>query len=173
MDEIACVETIPSPCGLLWVLHTPRGLAALRLPGEPDGLREGWARRWFPGTRLVPYQGGSSPVAEQLAEYFAGQRRRFTLPLDLRGTPFQLRVWEMLQAIEYGEIRSYRQVAVAIGQPRAVRAVGAANGQNPVAIVVPCHRVLGSDGALTGYGGGLALKRWLLELEGALPASET
>jgi len=101
----------------------------------------------------------------QLRAYFRSELRVFQIPLDMHGTPFQLRVWHELETIPYGETRSYAQVAEAIGAPRAVRAVGAANGANPVAIVVPCHRVIGSGGKLTGYGGGLPLKKRLLELE--------
>jgi O-6-methylguanine DNA methyltransferase len=104
---------------------------------------------------------------EQLRAYFAGKLRQFRIPLDMQGTDFQKQVWRQLQEIPYGETRSYRQIAAAIGQPNAVRAVGAANGSNPLAIVVPCHRVIGASGKLTGYGGGLPLKKRLLELEGA------
>lgn len=102
----------------------------------------------------------------QLEEYFAGQRRSFEeLPLRPRGTPFQQEVWRALRAIPFGETVSYADIARSIGRPRAVRAVGAANGRNPLAIIVPCHRVIGSNGTLTGYAGGLELKRWLLEHE--------
>ena len=110
-------------------------------------------------------------AVRQLRAYFAGERREFRLPLDPQGTDFQRQVWRELESIPYGQTRSYSQIAAAIGAPRAVRAVGAANGANPLPIVVPCHRVIGSDGRLTGYGGGLALKKRLLELEGALTAS--
>jgi methylated-DNA-[protein]-cysteine S-methyltransferase len=104
-------------------------------------------------------------AACQLRAYFAGQLTRFRLPLDMEGTDFQKRVWSALETIPYGETRSYRQIAEALEQPKAVRAVGAANGSNPVPIVVPCHRVIGASGKLVGYGGGLPLKRWLLDLE--------
>jgi O-6-methylguanine DNA methyltransferase len=104
----------------------------------------------------------------ELDEYFAGKRREFNFPLDLRGTPFQISCWNALLAIPYGETRSYADIARAIGHANAFRAVGMANNRNPIAIVVPCHRVLASDGTLCGYGGGLDLKRKLLELEGAL-----
>jgi methylated-DNA-[protein]-cysteine S-methyltransferase len=107
-------------------------------------------------------------AACQLRAYFAGQLREFQLPLDIEGTDFQKRVWGKVAAIPYGETRSYLQISTAIGSPRAVRAVGAANGANPVPIVVPCHRVIGAHGTLVGYGGGLAMKRRLLELEGAM-----
>ena len=106
-------------------------------------------------------------AADELRAYFAGILRVFSVPLDMQGTDFQLSVWNQLLKIPYGETRSYAHVAEAVGRPKAVRAVGAANGSNPVAIVVPCHRVIGSSGKLTGYGGGLPLKKRLLELEGA------
>jgi O-6-methylguanine DNA methyltransferase len=108
------------------------------------------------------------PYARELDEYFAGQRRQFTFQLDLRGTLFQLQCWLALLEIPYGETRTYADIARAVGKPNAFRAVGLANNRNPIAIVVPCHRVIASDGTLCGYGGGLPLKRKLLQLEGAL-----
>ena len=101
----------------------------------------------------------------QLQEYFAGERKTFDLPVRLSGTPFQQSVWQALQRIPYGETRSYRDIAEAIGNPKAVRAVGSANNRNPLFIIIPCHRVIGSDGSLVGYGGGLAMKQFLLDLE--------
>jgi methylated-DNA-[protein]-cysteine S-methyltransferase len=106
-------------------------------------------------------------AVKQMRAYFAGALRDFSLPLDPQGTPFQLRVWRQLETIPYGRICSYSEMARAIGSPNAVRAVGAANGANPIPIVVPCHRVIGANGKLVGYGGGLPLKKRLLELEGA------
>jgi len=102
----------------------------------------------------------------QLEEYFAGSRRVFDLPLALRGTPFQQRVWQALSEIPFGETWSYGQLAKRIGNPKASRAVGLANGSNPISILVPCHRVIGADGSLTGYGGGMERKQWLLRHEG-------
>ncbi len=104
-------------------------------------------------------------TARQLDAYFSHDLRDFNLPLRMKGTPFQIRVWEALLEIPYGQTRSYAQQARLVGAPDAVRAVGAANGRNPIPIVVPCHRVIGSNGKLTGFGGGLPLKRWLLDLE--------
>jgi methylated-DNA-[protein]-cysteine S-methyltransferase len=117
----------------------------------------------------------SNPIfretAGQLTAYLEGRLRRFDLALDLEGTPFQVRVWRELERIPYGETRSYLQIAQALGSAKAVRAVGAANGANPIPIVVPCHRVIGASGSLVGYGGGLPLKKRLLALEGAIPLS--
>ena len=104
----------------------------------------------------------------ELEQYFSGSRREFSFPLDLRGTDFQLACWRALLAIPYGKTRTYSDIARAVSKPNAFRAVGMANNRNPIAIVVPCHRVIASDGTLCGYGGGLGLKRKLLELEGAL-----
>jgi methylated-DNA-[protein]-cysteine S-methyltransferase len=104
----------------------------------------------------------------ELEQYFAGDRREFTFALDLRGTDFQVACWRALLAIPYGETRTYADIARAVGRPQGFRAVGMANNRNPIAIIVPCHRVIASDGTLCGYGGGLDVKRKLLELEGAL-----
>jgi methylated-DNA-[protein]-cysteine S-methyltransferase len=112
-----------------------------------------------------PEQTLLAEAARQLRSYFAGELRGFDLPLDPAGTEFQLRVWRQLETIPYGGTRSYSQIAEAVGSPKAVRAVGAANGANPIAIVIPCHRVIGSSGKLVGYGGGLPLKQRLLALE--------
>lgn len=144
----------------------------VRMVSSDSGLR---AIEFEPWLTAGDWQRGSHPIlseaVRQLRAYFAGQLRQFDLPLDMQGTAFQLRVWRELARIPYGETRSYRQVAEAIAAPRAVRAVGAANGANPIPIVVPCHRVIGSSGKLVGYDGGLPLKKRLLELEGtrALP----
>jgi methylated-DNA-[protein]-cysteine S-methyltransferase len=133
-----------------------RGLVALEF--DRGEMAAGWTESQ---EKTISY-------SRQLEEYFSGRRRHFDLPLDLHGTEFQKRCWRELLKIPYGETRSYAEIARAIGNPSAVRAVGLANGQNPIAIIVPCHRVIGSDGSLTGYGGGLDVKRRLLELEGAL-----
>jgi methylated-DNA-[protein]-cysteine S-methyltransferase len=105
----------------------------------------------------------------QLAEYFAGTRREFDLPLAPDGTDFQRRVWQQLRAVTYGQTASYLEIALAVGNGKAVRAVGAANGSNPISIIIPCHRVIGTNGKLTGYGGGLWRKEWLLQHEGWQP----
>jgi methylated-DNA-[protein]-cysteine S-methyltransferase len=115
-------------------------------------------------------QGDAKAVADaaiQLEQYFAGERTEFDLDLDLDGTPFERRVWDEVRAIPYGETATYAEIAERIGRPGACRAVGRANGRNPVAVIVPCHRVIGSDGSLTGYAGGIEMKRALLDLERA------
>ena len=139
----------------------------LRLIASTVGLRG----VEFEHAKPMPAQGNAEnpllrEAEQQLRAYFSGDLRQFQLPFDLQGTPFQLRVWNELLRIPFGETRSYAQLAESVGSAKAVRAVGAANGANPAAIVVPCHRVIGSSGKLVGYGGGLPLKRRLLELEG-------
>lgn len=130
---------------------------------------EAYCLRHWPDAELDP---GAAPLPEvrrQLDEYLSGKRRAFDLPLDLAGTEFQRLCWEALQRIPFGETRTYGEMARSIGRPAAVRAVGRANHDNPIGVIVPCHRVIGADGTLTGYAGGLDMKRTLLELEGVLP----
>jgi methylated-DNA-[protein]-cysteine S-methyltransferase len=148
---------VDSPVGALLLARDGDGLRALhflrgRRPADPDPA---WTRD----------DAGFDDLARELHEYFAGTRREFTVPLAPRGTGFQRAVWAELCRIPYGETISYAELARRIGNPRAVRAVGLANGANPLAIIVPCHRVIGADGTLTGYGGGLTTKRYLLDLE--------
>lgn len=126
----------------------------------------------FDATPLKNWQQADTPLLvqakAQLSEYFAGTRQEFTLPLSPKGTPFQQKVWAALQTIPYGQTRSYGEIARQIGSPKAARAVGMANHHNPIAILIPCHRVVGQNGALTGYAGGLERKKALLQLEGCL-----
>ena len=147
---------VPSPIGPLTVVADAGALIHLAMsPPEqldPDVL----------GERTDE---GFEEVVRQLGEYFAGERTAFDLPLQPRGSPFELAVWEQLTRIPYGETRSYGYVAAAVGEPGGAQAVGAANGRNPIAVVVPCHRVIGADGRLVGFGGGLPRKRFLLDLE--------
>jgi methylated-DNA-[protein]-cysteine S-methyltransferase len=151
------VQYLPSPIGTLRLLSNGTRLTRIEFEGQhsDDDARN-----------------SSDPVllasVAQLDGYFRGQRRAFDLPLAASGTPFQHSVWTALASIPYGELRSYRDIAQCIGNAAAVRAVGAANGRNPLPIVVPCHRVIGSNGALTGFAGGLEVKRFLLALEGSL-----
>lgn len=148
---------IMSPLGELFAARDDVGITALYLPTGRNAVvpDPAWQRddAAFDDLRL------------QLTEYFAGARREFDLVLNARGSAFQQRVWSALRDIPFGETATYGQTATAIGTPTASRAVGLANGQNPISIVVPCHRVIGADGSLTGYGGGLAAKQWLLEHE--------
>lgn len=160
------IDTIETTAGRFGAVLSDRGLCRLTLPTEPVSLCEAWADRWVPGARRISDARQLADLAAQLRAYLAGERRAFDLPLDPRGTPFQLAVWQALQGIPYGETRSYADLAAALGRPRAVRAVGRANATNPVPILVPCHRVIGKGGGLTGYAGGLEVKQRLLALEG-------
>lgn len=152
--------TLSTPIGELLLMSDGAGLVALQF----DDARRG-----------APTPGGEAdPVivraSAQLREYFAGERRTFDLPLHAAGTPFEQRVWDELRQIPYGETTSYGEIAGRIGEPAAARAVGRANGRNPIPVIVPCHRVVGADGSLTGFGGGLACKRVLLDLERGAPS---
>ena len=162
--EAVHAATIETPVGPLRIASTQRGLAFVELPHASGRGLAGWLRR-HGVARVEPGFAPNRLAAVQLAEYFEGKHTAFELPLDLRGTPFQLEVWRALLAIPYGETRSYAEIARAVARPAAVRAVGAANGANPIAIVVPCHRVIAADGSLGGYGGGLRLKARLLAME--------
>jgi methylated-DNA-[protein]-cysteine S-methyltransferase len=148
----ASSHRVDTPLGPLWLGGDEDGLTEVAFHGGPDARSE---------DALL------QEAAEQLRAYFAGELRRFELPLAPHGTEFQRRVWDAVADIPYGTTSTYSAVAAAIGSPRACRAVGAANGRNPLPIVVPCHRLVGASGALTGYCGGLELKRALLDLEAA------
>ncbi len=158
MESIYYART-NSPAGPLLLALSARGLLKLEFDrGQPaEGHNQTWRES---GAALQPW-------LRELTEYFDGQRQDFSLPLDLRGTDFQLKCWRALLDIPYGETRTYRDIAQAIRHPHAFRAVGMSNNRNPIAIVVPCHRVIASDGSLCGYGGGLDIKRKLLDLEQA------
>ncbi len=150
--------TLPSPVGALRVVVSDVGIRAVLWPSDVDRIR---------GVDATPIDADDDPVTRcavtQLTEYFAGDRTTFDVPLDVVGTEFQLAAWRALARIPYGETRTYREQAADIGRPTAVRAIGAANGRNPVSIIVPCHRVVGADGSLTGFAGGIEAKRFLLE----------
>lgn len=153
--------TVASPLGDLYVAASERGLTCLLFDQWAHGPdRTGWE----------PDDGSAilANARRQLGEYFDHQRTTFDLPLDMQGTPFQLEVWQQLTKIPYGQTTSYGEIAKRLRTPNGSRAVGAANGRNPVAIVVPCHRVIGSNGDLTGFGGGMARKEWLLKHEGGI-----
>jgi methylated-DNA-[protein]-cysteine S-methyltransferase len=161
-EEPVCRQSWRSPLGVLSVACSDKGVRSVAL-GKPETDRKSTV------------DGRATVLAKQaiaeMQEYVAGERKRFTVPLDLRGTEFQMKVWKALLRIPYGETRSYQQIAREVGNPRASRAVGMANHYNPVAIVVPCHRVVASDGSLGGYAGGLKLKEKILELERTYAAS--
>jgi methylated-DNA-[protein]-cysteine S-methyltransferase len=162
MTSTMLYTTTESPIGELLLVGDGHALHRLdmREGKRPVAIDPAWKRD----------DGAFAEVSGQLAEYFDGVRRAFNVPLALAGNPFELRVWEELREIPYGHTASYGQIAKRIGEPSAPRAVGLANGRNPIAVIVPCHRVIGSDGSLTGYGGGLERKRLLLDLEaGVLP----
>ena len=154
-------KIVDSPVGRLTLVASGKGLAAILWENDRPGRVQ----------LDVEAEDTRHPVlvetGRQLEEYFAGRRQVFDVTLDMTGTPFQRKVWNALLTIPFGETRSYREIAEQIGTPRAVRAVGAANGRNPISIVTPCHRVVGSNGALTGFAGGLDAKAHLLALEGA------
>jgi O-6-methylguanine DNA methyltransferase len=169
-DRTAVVywDEVSSPLGPCFVIATENGVCWTGTPGTP--LEEGLIRtkKWLnfdhvvQASQVEPLQ----QAVQELQRYFAGEKITFSCPLDLQGTAFQVSVWQALRDIPYGETRSYAEIAQVTGRPSAVRAVGAANGANPIAVIVPCHRVIGSNGTLTGYGGGLSTKSWLLSLEG-------
>jgi methylated-DNA-[protein]-cysteine S-methyltransferase len=157
------------------VVDSPLGALTLVASGEAlTGIYfKEHLRRPSPGALGPDDPDGFAEATRQLREYFAGERRQFDLPLAPRGEPFQQRVWQLLKQIPYGETRSYGQLARELGDPALAQAVGAAHGRNPISVVVPCHRVVGADGSLTGYAGGLERKRALLELEGAESVTRT
>lgn len=157
---------LPTPLGTLLLTATSTAITGIYFPTrdhKPNG-KAGWIDDNGEGLACELL----ARARQQLTEYFAGARTTFDLPLEPGGTAFQRSVWEALRTIPYGTTTSYGTIARRLGDPHATRAVGAANGQNPIPIVVPCHRVVGSKGELTGFGGGLDRKRWLLEHEGAL-----
>lgn len=175
-------RTLTSPIGVLTLHAGPAGLRAILLPetrhpprldddpAPSSGSRTASSDRRTASSAPRTLAAALDHAARELDEYFAGRRRAFTVPLDPGGTPFQRAVWAALARIPFAATLSYGQLAAAIGRPSASRAVGAANGKNPLPIIVPCHRVIGHDGSLTGFGGGLPTKRWLLEHEAAIVA---
>ena len=158
-------DIVASPVGDLLLIGDGEGLTGLH-------MQEGPGRVEPPGRRR-PQAPPFAAAREQLAEYFAGRRTRFELPLAPRGTEFQRRVWEALENVRFGDTATYGELATRLGAPAAARAVGAANGRNPISIVIPCHRLVGSGGGLTGYGGGLDRKRFLLALEAGVSGRRT
>ncbi len=163
MPETFFLTQYHSPLGTYVLGSSKKGVVCVKTEGRSGTYLSRWERQ---GIELTESDEHNLRLISQLDAYFGGKLREFTIPLDLRGTPFQHQVWDLLCGIPYGETRSYGQIAESLGRPKATRAVGRAIGTNPVSIVVPCHRVIGSNGTLTGYGGGLDRKAALLKLEG-------
>ena len=171
--EILHCSKMDSTIGPLFLAASSQGLVALEFDARASGQQSirpnpRHLREEKKGLRFEDSPHRMQAYVSELEQYFSGSRREFSFPLDLRGTDFQLACWRALLAIPYGKTRTYSDIARAVSKPNAFRAVGMANNRNPIAIVVPCHRVIASDGTLCGYGGGLDVKRRLLELEGAL-----
>ena len=159
-----------TPYGDMIAASSEHGVCRLLPPGAGIDELYAWAARYLPGAELVPRADAAPGLQVQLDAYFAGMLRAFDVPLDLRGTPFQLAVWQAVCAIPYGETRSYADIARTVGRPAAWRAVGSTNAINPVCLVIPCHRVIGADGTLKGYAGGILNRHMLLALERGEPA---
>jgi len=167
-EEAIVLGRVETPIGAFGAVFTARGLGCLTFPSDSLDSCEAWICCRTPEARVIRDHPALAFLSAQLTAYFEGSLREFSVALDLRGTPFQMEAWHAVQEISYGDVRSYTHIANTIGRPRAVRAVGMANHANPVPIIVPCHRVIGSNRTLTGYGGGLDLKDRLLRLEGVL-----
>jgi len=167
--DVVHIARVDSPIGTLRLATAATGLVFIELPHANGSGFAGWLRRHAPGARVEEGFAPNRKAAKQIVEFLEGKRREFDLEIDPRGTDFQLRVWKALCDIPYGETISYAELARRVGRPNAVRAVGSANGANPLSLVVPCHRVVNTGGKLGGYGGGLDLKAKLLAMERAKP----
>lgn len=167
MPDTIRVADIDTPIGSLRLASSEKGLAHITLPHANGRGLAGWVAKHAPSAKLVDDARAHDAASSEILEFLEGERVAFELPLDLRGTEFQLAVFEQIAAIPYGEKRSYRELATALGNPKSMRAVGAAAGANPLPLVVPCHRVIGSDRHLTGYSGGVELQGRLLAMETA------
>ena len=170
MHEIIYWSTVAAPRGDCIVIATDKAIIWTGTPGSPFAEAQSYIKSYFPTAHII--KGVQSPVLKkalkELSEYLQGKRIDFSGPFALHGTPFQVAVWKQMLQIPYGKTITYGELAKRVGKPNASRAVGGACNKNPIAILVPCHRVVGSTGALTGYGGGLPTKKWLLELEKAI-----
>ncbi|SFP95582.1 methylated-DNA--[protein]-cysteine S-methyltransferase [Salibacterium halotolerans] len=166
-------QEIESPVGWITTAATSSGLCVLHY-GRVDDVKAAltpWLKQYGLASAWDNDTADTHGIMKQLREYFDGNRRQFNLPLDLYGTAFQIAVWNALYDIPYGETRSYKDIAEVVQSPKAVRAVGMANNKNPVSLVIPCHRVIGSNGKMVGYGSGVDKKEYLLQMEGAVSAS--
>jgi methylated-DNA-[protein]-cysteine S-methyltransferase len=157
--------TMDSSIGRLVIASTNRGLIRIMLPRENNSDSLARLQEAYPGQSIIEDSDKNRDAVKQLREYFEGTRTVFSLPLELRGTEFQKSVWRTVARVPYGQTKSYGDIAREIRKPKACRAVGAANGANPIPIVIPCHRIIGSDGSMTGFGGGIPLKEKLLRME--------
>ncbi|GAE36244.1 methylated-DNA--[protein]-cysteine S-methyltransferase [Halalkalibacter akibai] len=162
------VTEMNSPLGTLTIVATDKGVCHIHFGNLTKCMAalKVWLKKQGRNGEVIHCQETLQPICQQLEEYFSGKRTKFDVPLDLCGTEFQKKVWNTLSEIEYGETKSYKEIAQKIGAPKAVRAIGGANNQNPIPIIIPCHRVIGSNGSMVGYGGGLDKKEILLSLEG-------
>lgn len=163
--EKVCWSSLDHEGWTIYAAVTSKGLCCITLPNESFEDLTRFVKKHVPNAILEPNHAALEPYLTELREYLEGKRQQFSVPLDLRGTPFQVSVWQSLMKIPYGQSATYSDLAASIGKPSSVRAVGAAIGANPIPFVVPCHRVIGKDGKLTGYRGGLELKSALLKLE--------
>lgn len=149
-----------------YIAATDKGLCRILWPNESFEKLRQWVNQRIPNATLIQDEQKMIPYQEQLQAYFRGERQNFDVPLDLYGTPFQVKTWNAINQITFGDTKSYGDIATAIGNPKAVRAVGTATGTNPIPIMIPCHRVIGKNKTLTGFGGGFSIKKKLLHLEG-------
>jgi len=169
--EVLFTTRFDSPIGRLRVVSSEKGLVYVELPHANGRGFEGWKKLHARDAKVVARRAAHDDTIDQILEYTDGQRREFTMDLDLRATDFQLAVYKVVGRIGYGETLAYSDIAIGIDRPKAVRAVGAANGANPIPLVIPCHRVIARGGALQGYAGGLDLKARLLALESVIPGT--
>ncbi|MFP6656214.1 MAG: methylated-DNA--[protein]-cysteine S-methyltransferase [Myxococcota bacterium] len=165
--EVLCTTRFKTPLGSLRIVSSEKGLVYIELPNESGRGFEGWKKTHAREAKVVERRAAQDDAIDQLLEFTSGERREFTIDLDMRATDFQCAVYRMVGRIKYGGTVSYSDIADSIDKPKAVRAVGAANGANPIPLVIPCHRVIARGGALQGYAGGLQLKAKLLAMESA------
>lgn len=170
MVEVLCTTHFDSPIGKLRIVSSQKGVVFVGLPKANGRGFEGWRSTHAKESQVVERRTGQEDAIDQLLEFLSGDRRKFAVDLDLRATPFQKSVYKAVSKVGYGETCSYLDVAEALDNPKAVRAVGAANGANPIPLIIPCHRVIARDGSLQGYAGGLTMKKRLLAMESPLDA---
>jgi methylated-DNA-[protein]-cysteine S-methyltransferase len=171
--ELLFTSRFESPLGSLRVVSSEKGLVYIELPHANGRGFAGWMKSYSPDAKVIERRTANDNVIDQLLEYTSGERRVFEIDLDMRATPFQKAVYKFVGAIGYGETLSYSDIAESIENPKAVRAVGAANGANPIPLVIPCHRVIARGGALQGYAGGLEMKARLLAMEHVVPGASS